>query len=149
MNSKKTGMLSGCVVWGFSIGIILSCVLPVCIIAGSFTSFSQLAIQTTGNIICPDETSPERYSYQSTTTDEFGNTQPSTAYELHCVDQNGEVVKEDPIAYSFLWIGGFAFVGLILSGILAFALAAPAGALIGHLLNRNQKPKFAANIEPE
>jgi hypothetical protein len=149
VNTRKTGILSGCVVWGLSIGIILSCVLPVLIMVGSFTSFSRLAIQTTGNIICPDETRPESYSYQTTTTDEFGNTQPSTAYELHCIDQNGEVVKEDPVTYALLWIGGFAFVGLILSGILAFALAAPAGALIGRLLNRNQKPNFAANIEPE
>lgn len=149
MNSRKTGMLSGCVVWGLSIGIILSCVLPVFIIIGGFTSFSRLAIQTTGNFICPDETRPEPFSYQTTTTDEFGNTQPSTAYELHCIDQNGEVLKEDPITYAFLWVGGFAVVGLILSGILAFALAAPAGVLIGRLLNRNQKPIFAANIEPE
>lgn len=149
MNSIKTGLVSGCVVWGLTIGIILSCLMPVFIISGSITSFSQPAIQTTGNFICPDETRPERYSYETTTTDEFGNTQPSTAYELHCVDRNGEVVKKDPIAYSFLWIGGFAFVGLILSGILAFALAAPAGALIGRLLNRNPKPNLAANIEPE
>lgn len=103
----------------------------------------------TGNIICPDETKPESYSYQTTTADEFGNTQPSTAYELHCIDQNGEVVKEDPITYAFLWIGGFAFVGLILSGILAFALATPAGVLIGRLFSRNQKQSFEANIEPE
>jgi hypothetical protein len=41
------------------------------------------------------------------------------------------VVKEDPVAYSFLWIGGFTFVALILAGIRAFALAAPAGVLIG------------------
>jgi hypothetical protein len=149
MNSKKTGLVSGCVVWGLSACILLSCFLPVFTIAGSVTSFSQLAIQTTGNIICPDETRPDSYSYQTTTTDEFGNTQPATAYELHCIDQNGEVVKEDPVAYSFLWIGGFAFVGLILAGILAFALAAPAGVLIGRLLHRTQKPNFAATIEPE
>lgn len=149
MNSRKTGILSGCVVWGLSIGIFLSCVLPVFIMVGSFTSFSRLAIQMTGNIICPDETKPESYSYQTTTTDEFGNTQPSTAYELHCIDQNGEVVKEDPINYAFPWIGGFAFVGLILSGILAFALATPAGVLIGRLFSRNQKQSFEANIEPE
>ena len=149
MNSKKTGLAAGCVVWALLIGVIVICLLPLFIVMGSLTSFSQFAIRTTGNIICPDGTTPLSYSYETTTTDEFGNRQPSTAYELHCVDQSGEVVKEDPITYSFLWIGGFALIGLILSGILAFALATPAGVLIARLLKRNQKPNFAANIEPE
>jgi hypothetical protein len=149
MSSKKTGLVSGCVVWAFLIGIILVCALPLFVVLGSVTSFSRFAIQTTGNVVCPDGTTPERYSYETTTTDEFGNRQPSTAYELHCVDQTGEVVKEDPIVYSFLWIGIIALIGLVISGILAAALSAPAGVLIGRLLTRNRKSGFPANIEPE
>ena len=61
----------------------------------------------------------------TTTTDEYGNRQPATAYVLQCKDGSGEVVKEDPIGYSFLWIGSITAIGLILSGVLAFALAAP------------------------
>lgn len=149
MKTSTVGTLSGCVVWILSIAVISSCILPIFFVIGSITSFSQYAIKTTGNFLCPDDTTPRSYSYQTTTTDEYGNRQPSTAYELHCVDQNGNVAKEDPIVYSFLWIGVFALMGLIISGILAFALAAPAGVLIGRLLNRRKTLNIAANIEPE
>lgn len=145
--NKSAGTLSGCLVWIVSAGMLAACLLPVSIVIGSITSFSSYAIDTTGTYLCPDGTTPRQYSYETTTTDEFGNTQPSTAYELHCVDVEGTVVKEDPIVYAFLWIGVFALIGLILSGILAFALAAPAGILIGRLLNRSQKPNFTANVE--
>jgi hypothetical protein len=79
---------------------------------------------------------PESYSYQTTTRDEFGNSRPSTAYELHCVESTGEVVKRDPIVYAFVWNGIFAGVGLIIAMAISFALAAPAGALIAKFLNR-------------
>jgi hypothetical protein len=149
MKKSTAGTLSGCVVWILSIGVIASCMLPIFIVIGSITSFSQYAIRTTGNVLCPDGSKPESYSYETTGTDEYGNSQPSTAYELHCVNQDGNIVKEDPIVYSFLWIGLFAFIGLTISGVLAFALAAPAGVLIGRMLNRGQKPNIAENMEPE
>ena len=149
MTSAKTSAVSGCVVWVVSIGLISSCMLPIAVVVGSITSFSQFAIRTTGNFLCPSGTTPESYSYETTTTDEFGNSQPSTAVELHCIDENGNVVKNDPIIYSFLWIGVFAVIGLVISGILAFTLAAPAGMLIARLLNRRQKPNFTGTIEPE
>ena len=148
MRSATTSAISGCVVWIVSIGIIMSCVLPVFIVIGSITSFSQFAIKTTGNIICPDGTTPESYSYETTSTDEYGNTHPATAVELHCVDPSGSVVKSDPVGYAFLWDGIFALVGLLLSGLLAFAFAAPMGVLIGRLFNRSQKTTISTNIEP-
>jgi Na+-transporting methylmalonyl-CoA/oxaloacetate decarboxylase beta subunit len=40
-------------------------------------------------------------------------------------------------------------IGIILTGILAFALAAPAGVLISKGLNRMKKPNMAQNIEPQ
>ena len=110
MKNTTVGTLSGCVLWILSIGVISSCILPIFFLVGSITSFSQYAIKATGNFLCPDGTTAKRYSYQTTTTDEYGNRHPSTAYELHCVDQNGNVVKEDPIVFSFLWIGGFRIV---------------------------------------
>jgi len=148
MNKATASTLSGCVVWILSIGLIASCILPVFFLIGSITSFSQLAIKTTGNLICPAGTSPESYSYETTTTDEFGNAEPATGVELHCLDQNGLIMKKDPVLYSFLWTGSFALVGLIVSGFLAFALAAPIGMLIGRFLNRTRKQNIASTIEP-
>jgi len=148
MKQTTAGTISGCVIWIISMGVIMSCILPISIVIGSVTSFSQFAIRFTGNIICPDGTTPESHSYETTTTDEFGNSQPATGVELHCVDQSGEVVKTDPVGYAFLWDGIFALLGLIISAILAFLLAAPLGILIGKLFNRGLKPGIATNTEP-
>lgn len=148
MSSAKTSAISGCIVWVLSIGMIMTCVLPIVIMIGSMTSFTQFAINATGSFICPDGTTAERHEYPTTTTDEFGNSHPATGYELYCVDQNGEVVKTDPVGYAFLWIGFFALFGLIVSGILAFLFAAPIGLLIGRLFKRTQTSSIADNIEP-
>jgi hypothetical protein len=148
MKQATAGTISGCVIWIISIGIIMSCILPISIVIGSVTSFSEFAIKTTGNIICPDGSTPESHSYETTTTDEFGNSEPATGVELRCVDQSGTIVRTDPVGYAFLWDGIFAIIGLVISGILAFLLAAPLGVLIGKLFNRGQRPNIATNVEP-
>ena len=139
MKQTSTGTLSGCLVWVIALIIIGMCVVPTAMAVGAFTSFTDFAIQQTGQIICPENTTPGVRSYATTSTDEFGNRQPSTAYVLQCKDASGEVVKEDPVGYAFLWICIFSFAGLILSGILAFAFAAPAGVLIARFMNRRKK----------
>lgn len=138
MNAWKTGTVSGCIVWVILIGFLGSCIMPIFFCIGSITSFSDPAIQLTGKILCPAETTPKSYSYSTTTRDDNGNYVPATAYELHCVAANGEVLKTDPIVYAFLWDGIFAFAGIIVIIVLAFLFAAPAGALIARLLNRNR-----------
>ena len=129
MNNTKTTAISGCVIWFLLICMISSCVMPIFFIVGSVSSFSEFAIQTTGGWLCPEGTTPESYTYATTTADEFGNQQPSTAYELHCVDSNGTVVKEDPVVYAFIWIGIWGAIGLILSGVLTFVFEVPGGML--------------------
>ncbi len=131
MNQATAGTISGCVIWILSIGVIMSCILPIFIVIGTITSFSQFAVKMAGNFICPDGTTAESYSYKTTITNDFGNPEPATGVELHCVDQSGKVVKSDPVGYAFLWDGIFALIGLIISGILAFVLASPLGVLIG------------------
>jgi len=136
MNNTKAAAVSGCVIWFLLICTISSCVVPVFFIVGSVSSFSDFAIQTTGGWLCPEGTTPESYSYATTTADEFGNQQPSTAYELHCVDSSGTVVKEDPLVYAFIWIGIWAVIGLIISGVLTFVFAVPGGMLVTKILNK-------------
>lgn len=139
MKQATTGTISGCIVWIIACGVISMCSLPVSMAIGGITSVSDFAIQKTGAIVCPDNTTPDVRTYATTTTDENGNRQPSTAYVLQCVDASGNVVKEDPVGYAFLWIGIFAAVGLVFSGVLAFVFAAPAGVLIARLANRLKK----------
>ena len=141
MNNTKTTAISGCVIWFLLICTISSCVMPVFFIVGSVSSFSEFAIQTTGGWLCPEGTTPESYTYATTTADEFGNQQPSTAYELHCVDSNGTVVKEDPVVYAFIWIGIWGAIGLILSGVLTFVFAVPGGMLVTKVLNKLRTPR--------
>ena len=58
-------------------------------------------------------------------------------------------MKKDPIANAFLWIGISALIGLIVSGVPAFVLAAPAGVMIGRLLKGAKASNISANLEPE
>jgi len=139
MKQTSAGALSGCLVWIIAFGMISMCIFPVSMIIGGATSFSDFAIQQTGRFICPENTTPDVRSYATTSTDQYGNRQPSTAYVMQCKDANGEVVKEDPVGYAFLWTGIIGGIGFILSGILAFVLAAPVGVLITTILNRIKK----------
>ena len=149
MSSVKTGTISGLIIWIITCGFISMCMLPVMMIIGGFTSVTDFAMQTVGQFICPEGTTVSSRTYATTTTDEFGNSQPSTAYVLQCVDSNGEVVQEDPVAYGFIWMGGMVVIGLVISAFLAFALAAPAGVLIGRLFKRGPKTDYSKNIEPQ
>lgn len=140
MKSATTGTLSGFIVWFIACGLICSCLGPAAVMIGGFTSFSDFAIRQTGSLICPDDTTPDIRTYETTTTDQYGNRQPSTAYVLQCKDATGNVVMEDPILFGFLWIGIFVGISLILSMLLAFALAAPVGVLVAKLMNRRRNP---------
>ena len=148
MKSKTTGTLSGCIVWIIVFGMLSACIFPAAMIIGGFTSVSKFAMQTIAPIICPDGTTAQSYSYATTTNDEYGNTQPSTAYELHCVDANGVILKKDPVLYAFTWTGGIVVIGLVIAALLAFALAAPAGILISRFFHRREQADITATIEP-
>lgn len=141
MKSATTGTISGCVVWVIVFGVLSLCIFPVATVIGGFSSASGFAMQVMGPFICPDGSTAQSYSYATTTTDENGNRQASTAYVLQCVDANGEIVKEDPVVYAFVWIGVMVVFGLILAAILSFVLAAPAGVLISKAIERIEKNK--------
>lgn len=148
MKPKTTGTLSGCIIWILVFCVVSVCIIPPTVSIGSITSVSNFAMQTLAPLICPDGTAAEPYSYSTTTTDEYGNSQPTTAYELHCVDTHGVVVKKDPVLYAFVWIGIIGLIGLVIAAVFAFALAAPTGAWIAKLLNQRQKSNIETNIEP-
>lgn len=149
MKPAKTGAISGCVIWFIVFGLLGSCLVPAGMMIGGFTWMTDFAVQTLEPLICPHGTTAKFRTYATTTNDEFGTPQPSTAYVMQCVDANGDVVKEDPVAYAFIWVGIFAGIGFAASAVLAFALAAPAGVLVSRALNRRQKGMMAENIEPE
>ncbi len=139
MKQAATGTVSGCLVWVIAFFIISMCILPVSMMIGGATSVTDFAIQQTGAFICPENTTPDVRTYQTTSTDQYGNRQPSTAFVLQCKDASGEVVMEDPVGFAFLWTGIVTGIGLLLTGILAFVFAAPIGVLVTTLLNKIKK----------
>src|SRR5258708_34271902 len=140
MKSTTTGALSGCVVWLILLGVIGSCLLPVGFMLGGFSDQSDLAVHTVGSFICPKGNTPSVYSYQTESTDDNGFPIEATVSELHCLDASGNVAKVDPVAWGFLWEGMVAGAALLITAVLAFALAAPAGVFIARIL----KPKAPA-----
>ena len=139
MKSARTGTISGCVVWFIVFCVISTCIIPVASMIGGFSSGSNLAVRTVGPMVCPENTTPKIHTYATTSIDDNGFETPATGYEIQCLDAGGEVVNTDPVAFAFIWIGIIAAIGLVLTGILAFAFAAPAGVFIARLLNRNKK----------
>ena len=136
MSKAKTTAVSGCVIWVLLISIISSCVLPVFFLGGMLSSYTTFATDITGKWLCPEGTTPHQNTYSTTSNDEFGNPQPATGFELQCLDDGGTVVKTDPIVYSFLWIGIWSLVGLIVAGVLTMIFAVPGGMLVTRFLER-------------
>ena len=149
MKSARTGAISGCIVWAIAFGIIGTCIIPVAALVGGLSSGSELALNIVGPMVCPENTTPKIHTYATTTFDENGFETPATGYELRCLDIKGEIVKTDPVVYSFIWIGIISAIGLVLTAILAFAFAAPAGVLIARLFNRNKNNNQVINIQPK
>jgi ABC-type glycerol-3-phosphate transport system permease component len=140
MKSTTAGVASGCVVWVVVFFALSICLCPVAVAISSVTSGTDFVARTLGPTICPANTTPHINSYDTTTTDENGNTSPATGYELQCLNSDGKVVMTDPVGYAFAWMGLFVAGALILAIVLAFVVAGPAGVLIARLMNRNQTP---------
>jgi len=135
MKQATTGTISGCLVWIIAFVVISMCILPISFMGSMFTITSDFAIRQTGAIVCPDNTTPKIRSFAT-----YGSG-PSTTSVLECMDASGNVVKEDPVGFAFLWIGIIAGISIILAGILAFVFAAPAGILIAKLFSKLKKPQ--------
>jgi hypothetical protein len=134
----KTGAASGCLVWLLTFFVVSLCLCPVAAMVGGITSATNAGdvAGLVGPWLCPADTTPEIFSYQTTITDESGFESPATGYELHCLSATGELVRNVGPAYAFAWVGLLAAAGLVLAAALAVVLAVPAGALIARLTRR-------------
>ena len=132
MKSVAAGTTSGCVLWLIAFCVLSSCLFPVATFIGGFSS--TLAADTVAGImgpyLCPEGSAAEIITFQTTTTDEFGNEQPATGYEMQCVDSSGNIMREPSPDYAFYWVGILAVVGLVAAAVLGFLFAAPVGGLV-------------------
>ena len=134
MKSIAAGGISGCLIWFLLVGIVSSCIVLVAFVLAAVTTESDLAVKVTSPLVCPKQTTGHINSYEGTSTDEEGFETPTTFYELQCLGSDGQVVYTDPIVWGFIWIGLLSGIGLVVSGVLAFLLAAPLGVLIGRFV---------------
>ena len=139
MKSASTGALSGCIVWVIVFGVLSMCLCPMTMAVAGVTSAvsADFVAQTVGPMLCPANTTPKIHTFATTSTDENGFESPATGYEMYCVDANGELVQNAGPTYAFVWIGLLAMLGIVVSALLAFLLAAPAGVLAAKFFNRN------------
>lgn len=138
MKSAATGTVSGCVIWFIVVAIAAGCLLPAAVSIGATTSDTDLAVKTTAPYVCPRGTTGKVHTYEGMTPDDNGFDTPATISELQCLDAGGSVVYTDPFAWGLMWLGIIAGAALVISIILGFVLAAPAGLLVARLLNRTK-----------
>ncbi len=143
MKSAATGTLSGCVVWVIVFFALLTCLIPVAAFVGGLSS--TLAAEFVAGILepylCTEGSHAEIITFQTTSIDDFGNAQPATGFEMQCVNAQGEITRESSPDYGFIWLGVLGLAALILSVVLAFLLAAPAGVLIARLFSGRKGAK--------
>lgn len=136
MSKTKTTAVSGCLIWFILVMVIGTCVMPVFFTIGTVSSFSDFAINTTGGWLFPQGTTPQSHTYPTTSRDQNGFEHSATGYELQCLDASGEIVKTDPVLFSFIWIGICAASGMIVTAVLVFVFAVPGGALVTKLFDK-------------
>lgn len=132
MKSAAVGTGSGCIIWIVAFGLVSLCLCPLAAGVGSISATfgSDYVAGIMEPYLCPDNSTAEIITFQTTSTDEFGNDSPATGYEMQCVDVAGNIVREGSPDYAFYWVGVLALGSLILSGGAAFLVAAPLGAFI-------------------
>lgn len=145
MKSGTAGAASGCVIWAIVFGILASCLGFAAMTVGTLTADTDLAARTVGPMICPDGTTARVNTYETTTTDDYGNPSPATGFEMQCLDRTQKVVKTDPVAFAFYWIGVLVAAGVVLAAVLASVVAGPAGLLIARLM----KKRASQQTKPE
>lgn len=135
----KKGMASGCIVGVILFGLLSACLFPAGIMAAGFTSQSDFAVKTIGGYLCPAGTTPDLTSYATTILDERQVEMPATAYELICVDANGQTLVNRGPTYAFIYTGLVGAAGVLLALVLALIFSAPVGVLAARLFGRKKK----------
>jgi hypothetical protein len=145
MKSASTGALSGCLVWVLTFFLLSTCLCPLSVAVGTITSFASgdFVARLVSPYLCPPGSTGQIRAFETTTTDDNGNSVPATGYEMICVDASGAEVANTGPVYAFVWVGVVTVLGLVLTGVLAIFLAVPAGALFARWMSRRSPPAAA------
>ncbi len=138
MKPAAVGTGSGCAIWVLAFVIVSTCFCPLAMAGGALASTvgSEWAATMVEPYLCPENSTAEIVTYQTTITDDSGSVGPATGYIMQCVDRAGAVVRDGSPDYAFYVVGVFALGSLVLSALGAFFIAAPLGALIARRRGR-------------
>lgn len=138
MKSVAAGTTSGCVLWLIAFCILSACLFPVIMFVGGFstTLSADFVAGVVGPYLCPENSTGEIITYQTTSRDEFGTEHPATGFAMQCVDANGNIVREPSADYGFYWIAALAVLSLVAAAVLGFFFAAPIGGLVTYVGSR-------------
>ena len=147
MKSASTGALSGCVVWVLTFVMLSTCLCPLSVAVATVTSFAtgDFVASVLSPYLCPAGSTGKIRTFDTTTTDDNGNSVPATGYEMICVDTGGTEVANTGPLYGFVWVGIISVIGLVLAGLLAIVLAVPVGAYIARWQSRRSQSMSAAS----
>lgn len=139
MKATAVGTTSGCVIWILAFGLVSLCLCPIAAaIAGlSSTLAADSVAELMGPYLCPEDSTADVVTFQTTITDDSGSEEAAVGYEMRCVDAAGTVVRESSPDYAFYWVGILILISLVVSGGLAFLVAAPLGAFIARRNGRS------------
>ena len=140
MKSAAVGTTSGCVIWLMAFGMVLLCLCPLSAAIGgvSATLGANSVASLLGPYLCPENSTAGIVTFQTTVPNDLGGESRATGYEMQCVAADGTVVREGSPDYAVYWVGLLALVSLVVSGGVAFLVAAPLGALIARRSGRSQ-----------
>ncbi len=138
MKSASAGTVSGCLVWVILFFVSVPCMVPLMLFFGNFAGYTDLSNSIAQPILCPANTSLQVRTYDTTTTDSSHRSIAAVGHDVNCVAAGGGPGTDVLIQYIFLWRGVEILAGAILSALLAFLLAAPAGLLVARFLNRTK-----------
>ena len=143
MNARSAGAgaASGCLVWLVAFSMLCMCLLPIAVAAGGVSSTlgADFVAITLEPYLCPEGTTAEVHTFETTMPNDMGGESAATGYETRCVDANGNVVKDLGPMAGFAWTGLLGIAALLISVLLAFVFAAPVGALVSRFMSRRNK----------
>jgi hypothetical protein len=139
MKSLTSGTISGCLTWVILFVVSIPCVWPLFFITLSLATHTDFSYQLMQPILCPAGTTLKVRTFDTTTTDSSHHSIGAVGHDMNCVDANDNLQKKDVIVEYLLWWRGFGIIGgAIISALLAFLLAAPAGVLVARFFGRTK-----------
>lgn len=137
--SVTVGTVSGCLIWLVLAGGLLSCLIPLAFFIPSFTKNTALSAAIVGPLVCPASSRAKIETTGDQMLDEYGNVVALSSAQTVCVNSDGQVIARPGVQADLVWGVVVILTLLVLSAVLAFIFAAPAGVIAARIMHRLMK----------